>query len=162
MYGQSLHLPWQTNWPQQTSTNHVPLNGAPNLSLFGYDQSRMAMEAGSIQLHDEPNHQVSGLLTGLTTDVDGAQSNHHPSSAVRTSGFQETNGTNHELPRQALSSQWRQDATQNATTINAAYDQALHSSLAQFGDGTTQYDNLDWNNLFNVVYDDFVEELERH
>jgi hypothetical protein len=153
MYGQAVHSPWRTNWPQQTATHHIPLNGAHNLPLFGFDQGRMTMGAGPVRLQDGSNPQVSGLPLGPSIDVNGAPNGHPPDSAVRTPWFQETNGMNHETPGQAHSHQWPQDLA----ITNPTNDQAMHSNSTPFGDNTTEFDNLDWNNLFKFVYDDLGE-----
>lgn len=150
MYVQEMYPQWQTypaqKCSQQTSTHHIPLNGAQSLPPFGFDQGGPTIGAGAVRLQDGSNPVVSG-----------AQNDHSPDPTVQTSVFQETNETNHPVSGQALSSHWPKDAA----TTNATYDHALHSSLAQFGDGTAEYDNLDWNELFNVVYDDLGESFSR-
>jgi hypothetical protein len=143
MYEQAMNSPWRTNWPQQTVTHHVALNGAHDHPLFGFDQGRTTMGADAVRLQAVSNPQVSGPSNG-----------HPPHPAMRTTGFQETNRANHETPGQAHSPQWPKDAT----TTNAAYDQSLHSSLAQFGDGTTGFDTFwSWEELTKVLHDDLGE-----
>jgi hypothetical protein len=153
MYGQAMNSPWRTNWPQQTATHHVPLNGAHDLPLFGFDQGSMTMGAGAVRLQDGSDPQVSGLHVGSSIDVSGARNGHPPDPARRTSVFQETNMANHEQSGQAISHQWPQDLA----ITNPTNDQAVHSNSTPFGDNTTEFDNLDWNNLFKFVYDDLGE-----
>lgn len=154
MYGQTINSPWQTKCPQQTAAYHVPLNGAHDPPLFGLDQGSMTMGAGAVRLQDGSNPRVSGLYVGPSIDVSGASNDHPPDFAVRISGFRETNRANCETSGQAHSPQW----PQGAPTTNATYDQALHSSLAQLGDDTTEYDNsLDWANLVKNLYNDIGE-----
>jgi hypothetical protein len=154
IYGQAMNSPWRMNWTQQTATHHVPLNGAHDLPLSGFDQGSMTMGAGAVQLQDGSNPQASGLYVGPSIDVSGASNGHPPDFAVRTSGFRETNRANCETSGQAHSPPW----PQGAPTTNATYDQALHSSLAQLGDDTTEYNNfLDWDNLVKNLYNDIGE-----
>lgn len=156
MYGKAMNSPWRTNWPQQTATHHVPDNGAHDLPQFGFGRGSMTMGPGAIRLQDGSIPQVSGLYVGPSIDVSGASNGHPPDFAVRTSEFQETNMANCETSGQAHSPRW----PQCAPTTNSTYDQALHSSLAQLGDDTTEYGNsLDWDNLVKNLYNDIGEGL---